>query len=222
MDGIDYWKLCDEFTVIQAALLIIGEDPAGTQDYIEQWESQNRPQGFDACFAALKNAINAGRLKATIRRVAWERGFNEDPGPDELCEIDGRKRQIIYKADSDWGLSTIQREDLTEWLSSRNFKPAFFFEQKTDAPDYLDPKHPKYSPKLAAAIRAWEAVTTDPRYNNNGKTPKANIENWLNSHAAEYDLVKEDGENNADAIKNQIAKVANWQTDGGAPKTPSK
>jgi len=56
----------------------------------------------------------------------------------------------------------------------------------------------------------------------NGKHVKQNLESWLTAHAAEFDLVKDDGEINADAIKNQIAKVANWKDKGGAPKTPGE
>jgi len=215
MDGMDYWKLCDDFTVIQAALLIVGEDPALFQDYLIQWTPENRPTGFDATFSALKNAINGGRLKAKILRDA-----NTYDGV--MVGKDDLTGDVYYELEPDWGNTTILRDDLIDWLKSRNFKPGFFFEQKTDAPDYLDTNHQNYSSKLAAAIRAWEAVTADPKYTNNGKTPKRNIEVWLTAHAAEFKLVKEDGEINADAIKNQIAKVANWQTDGGAPKTPSK
>lgn len=198
-ESLDYWKLCDEFTVVQAALLIIGENPEKIQECILDWNSESRPNGFNAVFSALTHAIFGKRLNASI------------------VETEGVGESWI-----EWRGTSILREDLIDWLAGRNFKPAFFFEKTSDAPNYLDPKHPKYSPKLAAAIRAWEAVTTDQKYSNNGKTPKANIENWLHSHAAEYGLLKEDGDINADAIKNQIAKVSNWQTDGGAPKTPSK
>jgi len=222
MDGLEYWKLCDSFTVVQAALLIIGVNPTG-YDYIDRSLSHDRPDNFNAAFAALKNAINDGKLKATIRREAWEQGWNENPEQDERMDHDERGKWIIYKAYPDWDQSTVSREDLTEWLFNRNFKPPFFFEQPktTDSlPDYLDKEHPQYSPKLAAAVRAWEAVTTDPKYRNNGKTAKANLARWLTAHAGEFGLVKEGGEINADAIKNQIAKVANWDREGGAPKTP--
>jgi len=68
MDCFDYWRLCDELNIVQAALLIVERDPAPLQEYIFDWEPHNRPQGFDAAFAALTHAVQAGRLSAIIRR----------------------------------------------------------------------------------------------------------------------------------------------------------
>jgi hypothetical protein len=34
MEGTDYWRLCDELSVIQAALLVVGADPASDQEYV--------------------------------------------------------------------------------------------------------------------------------------------------------------------------------------------
>jgi hypothetical protein len=61
MDELDYWRLCDEVSVVQAALLIVGEDPSKRQDYIENEPSKNRPRGYDAVRAALVNAIRGNR-----------------------------------------------------------------------------------------------------------------------------------------------------------------
>lgn len=85
-----------------------------------------------------------------------------------------------------------------------------------DAPDYLDPMNPRYAPKLAAAVRAWQAVT-DP----NGKHPKQALAKWLREHATEFGLADDKGKPNEDGIE-QVAKVANWKPGGGAPKTPSE
>lgn len=79
---------------------------------------------------------------------------------------------------------------------------------------YLDPNHPRFSAKLAAAVRAWEAVSES-----NGKSIKAELESWLLQHASELGLVKSSGEINQLGIE-EVAKVANWQVTGGAPKTP--
>src|SRR5580698_4103226 len=70
METLDYWRLCDELSVIQAALLIVGVDPATNQEWILEWEPHKRPDGFEASFAALKHAILAGRLHAAVRRRA--------------------------------------------------------------------------------------------------------------------------------------------------------
>lgn len=88
--------------------------------------------------------------------------------------------------------------------------------RKTDShrPEYLDPKHPRYAPKLAAAVQAWLSVG-DPR----GKHPKGALHAWLREHAGEFGLVDAQGKPNEQGIE-ECAKVANWQPVGGAPKTP--
>jgi hypothetical protein len=73
MENLDYWRLCDELSVIQSALLIVGVDPASFQDSIVSSSSNDRPNGYDAAIAALTHAILAKRLPATIRRLAWEK-----------------------------------------------------------------------------------------------------------------------------------------------------
>jgi hypothetical protein len=35
MDALNYWRLCDELSVVQAALLIVDEDPSEAQSYLE-------------------------------------------------------------------------------------------------------------------------------------------------------------------------------------------
>jgi hypothetical protein len=42
---------------------------------------------------------------------------------------------------------------------------------------------------------------------------------WLRQHANEFGLTKEDGNPNEQGIE-EVAKIANWDTKGGAPKTP--
>ena len=32
MDGLDFWRLCDDFTIVQAALLMVGCDPSEEED----------------------------------------------------------------------------------------------------------------------------------------------------------------------------------------------
>ncbi len=206
MDGLDYWRLCDELNVIQAAFLIIGRDPAGEQGNVEGWEANKRPEGYDAAKCALSSALLTGAIEGTVIPFYDDEyyGTHNDP-------IDG---SINIKE------SRVRVTALRAWLADRGFRSGFFFPTEAGAPDYLDRNHPSYAPKLAAAVRAWEAVTSESKYRNNGKHVKQNLESWLTAHAAEFDLVKSDGEINADAIKNQIAKVANWKDKGGAPRTP--
>jgi hypothetical protein len=92
----------------------------------------------------------------------------------------------------------------------------FFVGRRAPTADYLDPQHQRYSPKLAASINAWLAVTDE-----NGKHPKGALTDWLEENAAQFGLVKEDGTLNNVGI-DECAKVANWKPGGGAPKTPNK
>nr|WP_275064849.1 MULTISPECIES: hypothetical protein [Bartonella] len=82
---------------------------------------------------------------------------------------------------------------------------------------FQDPMHPHYVPKLAAAVAAWEAVSEAAP----SKTVKQTLAEWLRQNADQYDLRnKKTGELKEDVIE-QVSSVANWQTKGGAPKTPA-
>ncbi|MGQ0677394.1 MAG: hypothetical protein ACT4N4_15095 [Rhodospirillales bacterium] len=110
--------------------------------------------------------------------------------------------------------SRVEVESLKEWLASRGFQRGFFFPTPVEAPGYLDPNNPRYAPKLAAAVRAWQAVQ-DPA----GRHPKQALAKWLRENAVEFGLTDDEGKPNETGIE-EAAKVANWQPGGGAPKTP--
>ena len=224
MEPFEYWRLCDALSVIQAALLIAGKDPSTTAAYVESWDVHERPIGYEAAKTALMNAVRSGRLKATIRHEAWPRGWNEETDEDtRLFEVNVNESNRIYyifKIEPDWKTTTIQVEDLRDWLKSRGYTTGFFFPlSSATQPDYLSPKNPFYAPKLAAAIHAWQHVTVNQALLD-GKTPKQALEKWLRENASAYGLTKDDGNPNELGISD-AAKVANWKMDGGAPKTPN-
>src|SRR5215467_5846449 len=138
MDTLDYWRLCDELTVIQAALLIVGEDPAGLQDDVER--KANRPRGYDAAKTALIHAIAGGRL------------------PGRIVE----SQDDFGNGGTDWYRTTVAVDELRSWLKVRGIKTGFFFPTPEMGPDYLSSLAPNYSPKLAAAVEAWKAVSAAP------------------------------------------------------------
>jgi hypothetical protein len=220
MESLDYWRLCDELSVIQAALLIVGEDPAPIQDYVADWSAQDRPKGYDASFAALKHAILAGRLKVAIRKNASERGWARVLDPGESIVETENNGYLIFENEPNWHATTIQVENLKIWLRSRGFKSGFFFPVEQAGADYLNPNDPSYAPKLAAAIGAWESLKKDP-VAMRGKTAKQAMQIWLRLNAATYGLSKDDGTPNEQGIE-EIAKIANWDMKGGAPKTPGQ
>jgi hypothetical protein len=168
-------------SVTHAAALIAGFDP-NSVDESGNWfkDPGNRSYGqrrltwVQTAFVALVNAVNARKLKATVRRPAWQRGWDEEPEEgeayaqkDTIRDDDAahawgiaephavRARSIIYRVTPDWKLTTVTVDDVRGWLASRGVKTGFFFRDATDAPDYLNPKHPRYAPGLAAAVNAW-------------------------------------------------------------------
>ncbi|TAL53246.1 MAG: hypothetical protein EPN89_01725 [Methylovulum sp.] len=80
LEPIDYWRLHDELTVIQATLLVLGEDPSDYEDsgYSKYNDNgYNKPTGFDSIFSAITKAINSKKLDAILRYKARGK-FNEN------------------------------------------------------------------------------------------------------------------------------------------------
>lgn len=204
-----YWRLCDELTVNQAAHLLIGMSPTEVEsatlrgaELTPRSERQYR-NNLSAATTAIGGALRKGVIRGRLV-------------PESLHDINGNPSpsgEIEHSTDND--ASVVEVESLKNWLSARGFRRGFFFPLATDAPDYLDPQHPRYAPKLAAAVSAWLAVD-DPK----GKHPKGALMKWLREHGPNFGLSDEEGKPNELGIE-ECAKVANWQPGGGAPKTPS-
>ena len=196
----DYWRLCEVLTIQQAALLIVGSDPASEISYCEGWKIQERPTGYEAVKQALTSALKKSTIIGEIR---------------ELIDMDkDRNFTTPIRGTVDITRSTVERNSLMGWLQSRGLQKGFFFPVITDEPDYLNPMNPRYAPKLAATVRAWQAVT-DPK----GKSPKQALTKWLREHAAEFGQSDDDGVPINQAME-ECSAVANWQPKGGAAKTP--
>lgn len=209
MDRFDYWLLCDELSVSQAAHLIIGMVPGEVEAVGEtggELTSKSLVEyrtNLDAAQTALLNAIIGNRLPANIR---YEKNQNWDSIAECMVEV--------TSDEPDLDRTTVLVSDLKTWLWARGLRTGFFFPSSNENPDYLNPKDPRYSSKLAAAVRAWQEVSIP-----NGKTtPKQALMKWLREHAAEFGLSDDEGKPNETGIE-EVAKVANWNTGGGAPKT---
>ncbi len=193
---------CDELSVFQAALLTVGVNPSsGDGAYCENWQVHERPHGYEAAKTAISNALRSGLIAGRVVPV-YEYDINGNPCMPIEDSVDVKT-------------SGVEVDSLRAWLATRGLKTGFFFPTATDAPDYLDSKNPRYAPKLAAAVRAWQAVT-DP----GKKSPKSALDRWLREHAAQFGLADEDGMPINQAVED-CSKVANWNQVGGAPKTPS-
>lgn len=227
----DAMRIADVLTIAEAACCIVGipttrlGSNTSTDPYLiqEQFEDAAYDHGhgvFDRVVKALANSVKAGKLPALkiyrgkyhhIRMVGDEsQGFWEPVG------------------DIDAWATLIDVDDLKSWLESRNLRPAFFFppdDRPSGEPDYLNPKHPRYSFKLAAAVRVWQAMEDENL--RRGKGVLNAMKDWLGSRYKELDLVYPSdgrtysrGDRNGGAIT-QVAQIANWNADGGTPKTPT-
>jgi hypothetical protein len=235
MDDLDFWRLCDELTVPQAAALIVGLSPSSEEGArCEGWAPYEQPRGYAAARTAMVHAIQSGKLRATVRHDAeprYEAGRDNLEergrwGGEDVFEVvtpatdpAGRRREpgmsYVVQAAPNWSTTTVAVDDLRGWLASRGLRSGFFFPlADATGPDYLKPEHPRYSFKLAAAVSAWLAVDDQP-----GKTPKQRIERWLRENAAKFGLSDEEGKPNEQGI-GECSKVANWRPGGGSPKTP--
>ena len=206
MEGLDYWRLCDELTVIQAALLTVGVNPSGDGLYVEGRDHDKRPDGYEATKDAISKAL---RHKQILGEMA-----PQDTYGTIYIDLNNPANRKSYTVDV--AKSTVVVESLKKWLSEKGVRSDFFFPEGPTTPYYLDPSHDRYAPKLAAAVKAWEA-TEDPSLVE-GKTPKQALTMWLRENASEFGLADENGKPNESAIK-EVAKVGNWRPEGGAPKT---
>lgn len=234
------WSLSDPLTVQQAAALIAGVEPNAVRFnsngdvWFENETGLTDGSGItwvQTAFAAVTNAISAGKLRAKIVHNSrpvdnndsqalydmMESGEYFSPTFDHVCGDDETfANGYFVKKAPNWATSMIDVNELRDWLQSKGMRTGFFFPTAKDAPDYLDPNNPRYAPKLAAAVRAWQSVTDA-----SGKHPKQALVKWLREHAAEFGMSDDEGKPNETGIE-EAAKVANWQPGGGAPKTPGE
>jgi len=227
----ELWCLLEDFRVTDAAALIAGYNPVMLQRCRNDTYFDRVFGRYHVAMEGLCNAVSNGRITANIRHSAREFGY-----VDHLADIDAAEstswivehgttkaddeilaedHSCFFKPFPDWSMTTVSRDDLVIWLASRGVRTGFFFPEAkpSEEPDFLDPKDPRYTRKLAAAVRAWQAVT-DP----GKKTPKQALEKWLREHAAEFELTDDDG-NPVSSAMTECSTVANWGTGGGAPKT---
>lgn len=204
MKAIEFWKLCDSVTIFQATMLILGNDPGNSSSYAME-RSTNPVEGYGAVKTALLAAVKSKRIQAEIE---------EEYDYDERGEPHGVKPGTI-----DIDRTFISVDSLIGFLRERSF-PTEVFGAPDEAPrNDLDPSSEFYANKLAAAVDAWVAVTSERNFERQG-TPKRWIDKWLREHASRFGLHKPDGSLNESAIQ-EISKIVNWKPEGGAGKTPT-
>ncbi|MFC2952292.1 hypothetical protein ACFOOP_10155 [Marinicaulis aureus] len=198
MDSIDFWKLCDQLSIVHAALLVAGYNPSDHQS-VENVTLSGQPPGYDGAKHAILSGLRKGAIEGELK---YEEPFNGN-GEPYLC---------IHS-------SYVDVESLKAWLISKNVREHFFFFPEAKVSEFLDRDHPRYSPKLAAAVTAWHWLDDEAKLE--GKTPKQAVQKWLRKHAAEYGICDDDGKPN-ESVVDSISQIVNWRTKGGAPRTPTK
>ena len=66
MDSIDDWLLCEELTVMQAALLLAGYVPSGEMNNVEDREVLDRPARYEALKAAISVGLRNGGIHGQL------------------------------------------------------------------------------------------------------------------------------------------------------------
>jgi hypothetical protein len=241
MEGLDYWRLCEELNIVQAALLIVGENP-DYGEYVEDWNADKRPDGYEAAKTAvcggLKNFIRYEKECADLEQetanfqLDYPNALNLlDESHDYLSNLSGRSIEGTFikqsELDANGGnlgfiegtldlyKSTVNAESLKQWLRVKGITAGFFFPEPVTTMDFLDPSNSRYAPKLAASVKAWQAVTDA-----GSKSPKKALEKWLRENASHFGLTNDEGNHIEQAIE-ECSKVANWNPKGGATKTPT-
>lgn len=197
------WKLSDAVSIVEAALLILEIEPQGISDSVENWGDEAKPDGYLAARNALESSIKKKSLEGELNYVVFESpngGYDED-----------------YQR-YDYSTSHVDALALTNWLAIRGYFCSTFPPFNDRPTGFRDDKHPRYSKKLAAVVEAWEAF--DANSKEVGR-PKQRLKKWFRLNAARFGFTGEDGKPSESVIE-ELAKIANWDPSGGAPKQSSE
>lgn len=194
----EMWLLAEEVTVVEAALLLLSIEPHGAAHYVERNAEENQPLYYRAAKQAVMSAIINEQVSGLL---VTEGGY-----PVEQFDF------ISYDG-IDPSLSRLNLQSLRDWLERKGVHHSFFAAQKTSL-DLLDESNPRFAPKLAAAVEAWQNFSD---VENDKGTVKQRLLKWLRINASRFGLVGDDGSPSETVIED-IAKIANWETTGGVPK----
>ena len=208
MSEIDYekWKQYHQLTVDEAMNLISGFEP-GSYKFCGANESEMPPHAVPI-YRALVRDFKEFKITMHIsgERVDWE----------SICKL-VHPDEFYNPYSSWWATALLQVADIKDWLRRNSFQSNFFDTDSTHRPAYLDKTlEDGFSPKLAAAVLVWEHFYHSPANLGPGKALKKEMVKWLTERATELNLLHND-EPNKQGIE-EIAKVANWRPEGGAPK----
>lgn len=153
-------------------------------------------------------------IMQVAEEIPW---YGSLPDEAQICVRVSELDRLIRSLAVDSGLGAVPADVqlAQDVVSSHPESHAASIDSVAGTPPYLNPLHPRFPYRLAAAVQAWEAVK-----NVEGQGVVGVLEAWLREHAVELGLTTRDGKPSKQAIED-TARVANWRRDGGAPKTPS-
>ena len=160
MDELDYWRLCEELNIVQAALLVVGVAPTQAE-HVENWDVEKRPEGYEAAKTAittgLKNFIHYENEVERVDSIPPSSDSFDDPGdylrglatrsiegklvPQSDYDINGNNLGYI-EGTIDLYKSTVKADSLKQWLQRKGFTTGFFFPEPVETMDFLDPQNP--------------------------------------------------------------------------------
>lgn len=194
------WLLSPQVSVVEAALLMLGIEPQGISQYVEGWGDEKKPESYLAARQAVVSAVQKEFVSGSINHPVFE-NMNGSIETDHLRY--------------DYAESWVDLRELQIWLKERGYMSGFLYLPDQNQEGFRDPSHKRYSAKLAAAVEAWEKF--DPNSTQRG-TVKQRLTIWLRLNAARFGLTNEEGLP-TETVIDDLAKVANWDTGGGAPKS---
>jgi hypothetical protein len=193
-EASQWWRLVRKLTVVQASLLALGIDPQTESNSVEALPPEDQPLGYTALKLSILYAIDGADLPG--RLVDWDGTYSFA----EMFDV----------TECDPAQSLVYQSQLFAWLKAQGFPTGLLYSDESNALGPRDRNHPRYAPKLALALAAWEAFDETPAQGR----PKQRLLKWAEQHAAEFGLLGEDGEPIKTAM-DEISIVANWDMAGG-------
>ena len=114
MDGIDYWRFCNELTV-QAVLLIISQDPSKVAEDIDGFSPDQKPNGYIAVLSALQHSVASDQHTTKVFRNL------DDKDPDADLPVNC----------VEWHSSRVDVDELKMWLDLRGVQSGFFLSRRS-------------------------------------------------------------------------------------------
>ncbi|WP_334188935.1 hypothetical protein [Noviherbaspirillum sp.] len=200
---------CEETRIIRTKTF--GNEPSELGNVAQITDYTEAAGKFNQWIDALYEAIESSELAAAIapKPTPKEPAFFNMPRYADVDAPDPRRTKI-------------KRQDLVDWLTSKGLARGYFFSKEAEGlavnkvPPYLRETGDFISPKLIAAIRAWEHFSAKGLKTGVHKA----VMTWLEQENAAGRLLDDDNQALSKSAREAIAAVVNWNTKGGAPKTP--